>query len=255
LANALNLEELPLRIECFDISNIQGTSVVASMVVFEDGQAKKSQYRRFGIDDNEKFDDTRAMHHVITRRFKRYLAEKDLDLVDIEMSGGDKPKFAYPPQLVIVDGGRGQVNAAARAFAELGITDIALVGLAKRLEEIWFPNQGYPVILPRHSEALYLVQRIRDEAHRFAITFHRSKRSRLMLESLLDEIPNLGEVRRQALIDHFGSVAALKKANLEEIAAVPGIGPKSAESIASALISSEPQFSVDMSTGEILEKP
>jgi excinuclease ABC subunit C len=255
LANALNLEELPLRIECFDISNIQGTSVVASMVVFEDGQAKKSQYRRFGIDDNEKFDDTRAMHHVITRRFKRYLAEKDLDLVDIEMSGGDKPKFAYPPQLVIVDGGRGQVNAAARAFAELGITDIALVGLAKRLEEIWFPNQSYPVILPRHSEALYLVQRIRDEAHRFAITFHRSKRSRLMLESLLDEIPNLGEVRRQALIDHFGSVAALKKANLEEIAAVPGIGPKSAESIASALISSEPQFSVDMSTGEILEKP
>ena len=255
LANALNLEELPLRIECFDISNIQGTSVVASMVVFEDGQAKKSQYRRFGIDDNEKFDDTRAMHHVITRRFKRYLAEKDLDLVDIEMSGGDKPKFAYPPQLVIVDGGRGQVNAAARAFAELGITDIALVGLAKRLEEIWFPNQSYPVILPRHSEALYLVQRIRDEAHRFAITFHRSKRSRLMLESLLDEIPNLGEVRRQALIDHFGSVAALKKANLEEIAAVPGIGPKSAESIASALISNEPQFSVDMSTGEILEKP
>ena len=255
MANALNLEELPLRIECFDISNIQGTSVVASMVVFEDGQAKKSQYRRFGIDDNEKFDDTRAMHHVITRRFKRYLAEKDLDLVDIEMSGGDKPKFAYPPQLVIVDGGRGQVNAAARAFAELGITDIALVGLAKRLEEIWFPNQSYPVILPRHSEALYLVQRIRDEAHRFAITFHRSKRSRLMLESLLDEIPNLGEVRRQALIDHFGSVAALKKANLEEIAAVPGIGPKSAESIASALISSEPQFSVDMSTGEILEKP
>jgi len=141
LASALNLDELPLRIECFDISNIQGTSVVASMVVFEDGQAKKSEYRRFGIDDKEKFDDTRAMHHVITRRFKRYLAEKDLDLVEIEMSGGEKPKFAYPPQLVIVDGGRGQVNAAARAFAELGITDIALVGLAKRLEEIWFPDQ------------------------------------------------------------------------------------------------------------------
>ena len=176
LASALNLDELPLRIECFDISNIQGTSVVASMVVFEDGQAKKSEYRRFGIDDKEKFDDTRAMHHVVTRRFKRYLAEKDLDLVEIEMSGGEKPKFAYPPQLVIVDGGRGQVNAAARAFAELGITDIALVGLAKRLEEIWFPDQSYPVILPRHSEALYLVQRIRDEAHRFAITFHRSKR-------------------------------------------------------------------------------
>jgi excinuclease ABC subunit C len=253
LASALNLDELPLRIECFDISNIQGTSVVASMVVFEDGQAKKSEYRRFGIDDKEKFDDTRAMHHVVTRRFKRYLAEKDLDLVEIEMSGGEKPKFAYPPQLVIVDGGRGQVNAAARAFAELGITDIALVGLAKRLEEIWFPDQSYPVILPRHSEALYLVQRIRDEAHRFAITFHRSKRSRLMLESLLDEIPHLGEVRRQALLDHFGSVAALKKATNDEIAAVPGIGPKTAESIVSAIAVSEVQYSVDTATGEIIE--
>jgi excinuclease ABC subunit C len=253
LASALNLDELPLRIECFDISNIQGTSVVASMVVFEDGQAKKSEYRRFGIDDKEKFDDTRAMHHVVTRRFKRYLAEKDLDLVEIEMSGGEKPKFAYPPQLVIVDGGRGQVNAAARAFAELGITDIALVGLAKRLEEIWFPDQSYPVILPRHSEALYLVQRIRDEAHRFAITFHRSKRSRLMLESLLDEIPHLGEVRRQALLDHFGSVAALKKATNDEIAAVPGIGPKTAESIVSAIAVSEVQYLVDTATGEIIE--
>jgi len=254
LATALNLEELPLRIECFDISNIQGTSVVASMVVFEDGQAKKSEYRRFGIDDKEKFDDTRAMHHVITRRFKRYLAEKDIDLNEIEASGGEKPKFAYPPQLVIVDGGRGQVNAAARAFAELGITDIALVGLAKRLEEIWFPDQSYPVILPRHSEALYLVQRIRDEAHRFAITFHRSKRSKLMLESLLDEIPNLGEVRRQALLEHFGSVASLKKASMDEIAAVPGIGPKSAENIVRAVTESELQVSVDTATGEIHER-
>lgn len=254
LASALNLDELPLRIECFDISNIQGTSVVASMVVFEDGQAKKSEYRRFGIDDKEKFDDTRAMHHVITRRFKRYLAEKDIDLTEIEVSGGEKPKFAYPPQLVIVDGGRGQVNAAARAFAELGITDIALVGLAKRLEEIWFPDQSYPVILARHSEALYLVQRIRDEAHRFAITFHRSKRSKLMLESLLDEIPSLGEVRRQALLEHFGSVAALKKASIDEIAAVPGIGPKSAENIVRAVIESDTQLSVDTATGEITER-
>lgn len=254
LAAALNLEELPLRIECFDISNIQGTSVVASMVVFEDGQAKKSEYRRFGIDDNEKFDDTRAMHHVITRRFKRYLAEKDVDLTEIEISGGEKPKFAYPPQLVIVDGGRGQVNAAARAFSELGITNIALVGLAKRLEEIWFPDQSYPVILPRHSEALYLVQRIRDEAHRFAITFHRSKRSKLMLESLLDEIPHLGEVRRQSLLDHFGSIAALKKASLEDIAAVPGIGPRSAENIVRVLMESDSQLSVDTATGEILER-
>lgn len=254
LATALDMEELPLRIECFDISNIQGTSVVASMVVFEDGQSKKSEYRRFGIDDEEKFDDTRAMHHVITRRFKRYLAEKDLDLNEIEMSGGERPKFAYPPQLVIVDGGRGQVNAAARAFSELGITDITLVGLAKRLEEIWFPDQSYPVILPRHSEALYLVQRIRDEAHRFAITFHRSKRSKLMLESLLDEIPHLGEVRRQALVDRFGSVAALKKASLEEISEVPGIGPKTAESIVATLLESGESYAVDAATGEIVER-
>ena len=253
LANALNLEELPLRIECFDISNIQGTSVVASMVVFEDGQAKKSEYRRFGIDDKEKFDDTRAMHHVVTRRFKRYLAEKDLDLAEVELSGGERPKFAYPPQLVIVDGGRGQVNAAARAFEELGISNIALVGLAKRLEEIWFPHQSYPVILPRHSEALYLVQRIRDEAHRFAITFHRSKRSRLMLESLLDEIPSLGEVRRLALLEHFGSIAALKKASIDEISALPGIGPKSAENIVRAIAEKESQISIDTSTGEIIE--
>ena len=254
LATALDMEELPLRIECFDISNIQGTSVVASMVVFEDGQSKKSEYRRFGIDDKEKFDDTRAMHHVITRRFKRYLAEKDLDLTEIEMSGGERPKFAYPPQLVIVDGGRGQVNAAARAFSELGITEITLVGLAKRLEEIWFPDQSYPVILPRHSEALYLVQRIRDEAHRFAITFHRSKRSKLMLESLLDEIPHLGEVRRQALVDRFGSVAALKKAGLEEISEVPGIGPKTAESIVATLLESGESYAVDAATGEIVER-
>ncbi len=254
LANALGMDELPLRIECFDISNIQGTSVVASMVVFEDGQSKKSEYRRFGIDDNQKFDDTRAMHHVITRRFKRYLAEKDLDLTEIELSGGERPKFAYPPQLVIVDGGRGQVNAAARAFAQLGITDITLVGLAKRLEEIWFPDQSYPVVLPRHSEALYLVQRVRDEAHRFAITFHRSKRSRLMVESLLDEIPALGEVRRQALLDHFGSVAALKKATLEEISQLPGIGVKTAESIVKALNAVESQTHVDTATGEILDR-
>ena len=254
LASALNLEELPLRIECFDISNIQGTSVVASMVVFEDGQAKKSEYRRFGIDDKEKFDDTRAMHHVITRRFKRYLAEKDLDLAEIELSGGARPKFAYPPQLVIVDGGKGQVNAAARAFAELGITDIALVGLAKRLEEIWFADQSYPVVLDRHSEALYLVQRIRDQAHRFAVTFHRSKRSKLMLESLLDEISNRGEVRRAVLLENFGSIAALSKASLEEIAALPGIGPKSAESIVAGLANSASGYFVDTSTGEIIER-
>ena len=255
LANALELDELPLRIECFDISNIQGTSVVASMVVFEDGQPKKSDYRRFGIDDAQRFDDTRAMHHVITRRFKRYLAEKDQDLTEVEMAGGAKPRFAYPPQLVIVDGGRGQVNAASRALAELGITEIALVGLAKRLEEIWIPDRKYPVILPRNSESLYLVQRIRDEAHRFAITFHRSKRSRLMLESLLDEIPTLGEVRREAILANFGSVAALRKAKVDEIAQVPGIGPKIAALIEAKVSENQEILHVDAATGEIIEHP
>ena len=252
LASALDLDQLPLRIECFDISNIQGTSVVASMVVFEDGQPKKSDYRRFGIDDKEKFDDTRAMHHVITRRFKRYLAEKDLQLEgNLEVT---KARFAYPPQLVIVDGGRGQVNAAARALAELGITDVALVGLAKRLEEIWFPDKTYPVVLPRNSESLYLVQRIRDEAHRFAITFHRSKRSKLMLESLLDEVPGLGETRRQSLLEHFGSIAQLRKSNPAEVAAVPGIGEKTAYAIFTAIEAESSNFKVDTSTGEIISE-
>ncbi len=252
LASALDLDQLPLRIECFDISNIQGTSVVASMVVFEDGQPKKSDYRRFGIDDKEKFDDTRAMHHVITRRFKRYLAEKDSQFEEnMEVS---RAKFAYPPQLVIVDGGRGQVNAAARALAELGITDVALVGLAKRLEEIWFPDRAYPVVLPRNSESLYLVQRIRDEAHRFAITFHRSKRSKLMLESLLDEVPGLGETRRHSLLEHFGSIAQLRKSNPAEVAAVPGIGEKTATAIFRALDAEISNFKVDTSTGEIINE-
>jgi len=251
IATALDLAELPLRIECFDISNIQGTSVVASMVVFEDGQSKKSEYRRFSIDDEAGFDDTRAMHHVITRRFKRYLAEKDLDLTELEMSGANRPKFAYPPQLIIVDGGVGQVNAAARALSELGITDIALCGLAKRLEEVWLPEVKTPIIFPRHSEALYLFQRIRDEAHRFAITFHRSKRSKLMLESLLDEIPTLGTARISALLEHFGSVSAIRKANESQISQIPGIGEKIAKIIVDFLAQQSAQENVNTSTGEI----
>jgi len=251
IATALDLAELPLRIECFDISNIQGTSVVASMVVFEDGQSKKSEYRRFSIDDEAGFDDTRAMHHVITRRFKRYLAEKDLDLTELEMSGANRPKFAYPPQLIIVDGGVGQVNAAARALSELGITDIALCGLAKRLEEVWLPEVKTPIIFPRHSEALYLFQRIRDEAHRFAITFHRSKRSKLMLESLLDEIPTLGTARISALLEHFGSVSAIRKANESQISQIPGIGENIAKIIADFLAQQNAPENVNTSTGEI----
>jgi len=253
IAEYLELPELPLRIECFDISNIQGTNMVASMVVFEDGQAKKSDYRRFSINDEAGFDDTRAIHHVITRRFKRYLAEKDIDNLQAEIDGAGKPRFAYPPQLVIVDGGKGQANAAARAFDELGIKDVVLVGLAKRLEEVYLPHTSDPIIFPRHSEALYLFQRIRDEAHRFAITFHRSKRSKMMLESLLDEIPGLGEVRRKALLEVFGSVTALKKAELAQLAAVPGIGEKMAEIIFSTLSNAEKSEYVDTETGEILD--
>jgi excinuclease ABC subunit C len=253
IADQLELAELPLRIECFDISNIQGTSMVASMVVFEDGKAKKSDYRRFSIDDEKEFDDTRAIAHVITRRFKRYLDEKDLDVVEANIQGSSKPRFAYPPQLVIVDGGKPQVNAAARALSDLGIKDIALCGLAKRLEEIWLPYNSEPIIFPRHSEALYLLQRIRDEAHRFAITFHRSKRSKLMVESLLDGVEGLGESRRKALIGVFGSVSALKSAEIADIAAVPGIGIKLAQIIYERTrnVSSNSKF--DAQTGEILD--
>jgi excinuclease ABC subunit C len=253
IAEQLELAELPLRIECFDISNIQGTSMVASMVVFEDGQPKKSEYRRFSIDDQSGFDDTRAMNHVITRRFKRYLEEKSIDIAESNTQGVSRPKFAYPPQLVVVDGGKPQVNAAAKALRDLGIEDIALCGLAKRLEEVWLPNSSEPIIFPRHSEALYLLQRVRDEAHRFAINFHRSKRSKLMLDSFLDEIAGLGEGRRKALLDKFGTVTALKSASIEEISDVPGIGPKMAKTIFESINQKEPTRNIDMQTGEILD--
>jgi excinuclease ABC subunit C len=231
ITSLLNLDQVPLRIECFDISNIQGTSMVASMVVFEDGLPKKSQYRRFSIDDNAGFDDTRAMHHVITRRLKRYISDKDADKNELQELGAPVSKFAYPPQLIVVDGGAPQVSAAKRALNELGIHDIALCGLAKRMEEVWLPESSDPIIFPRHSEGLYLLQRVRDEAHRFAITYHRSKRSRLMVESLLDEIEGLGEVRRKTLLERFGSVTAMKKLEKEEIAMIPGVGVKIAENI------------------------
>jgi excinuclease ABC subunit C len=252
IANLLDLPELPLRIECFDISNIQGNHMVASMVVFEDGQIKKSDYRRFAIDDEAGFDDTRAMHHVLTRRLKRYLAEREIDNSEVAELGGARPKFAYPPQLIVVDGGAPQVAAAAKALAELGISDIFLCGLAKRLEEVWLQESKEPVIFPRHSEGLYLLQRIRDEAHRFAITFHRSKRSKVMLESLLDDIPKLGESRRAALLDKFGSVTAIRKATVTEISTVPGIGSNIAELIVAHLATeSASSAQVNMETGEI----
>jgi excinuclease ABC subunit C len=248
----LNLGRTPLRIECFDISNISGTSVVASMVVFEDGMIKKSEYRRFIIDTSEGFDDTRAMHQVITRRLKRVLDDRKENEAEVAELGGKPSKFAYPPQLIVVDGGQPQVNAAQRALDELGITDIALCGLAKRLEEVWVPGSKDPLILPRSSEGLYLLQRIRDEAHRFAITFHRSRRSKVMLESILDEIPQLGSARRTSLLERFGSVAAIRKATVEDIAATPGIGSKIA-SIIQAHLSTIATQSINTETGEILE--
>ena len=251
LEQALDLAKPPLRIECFDISNISGTSVVASMVVFEDGLAKKSEYRRFIINTDEGFDDTRAMHQVITRRLKRLMDDRAVDTAEVAELGGKMSKFSYPPQLIVVDGGAPQVNAAARALIELGITDIALCGLAKRLEEVWVPGSPDPLILPRSSEGLYLLQRIRDEAHRFAITFHRSRRSKIMLESILDEIPQLGQVRRGALLARFGSVAAIRKASREEIAATPGIGIRTASIIEEHLNSITSQ-KVDTTTGEII---
>jgi excinuclease ABC subunit C len=240
-----------LRIECFDISNISGTTVVASMVVFEDGLPKKSEYRRFIIDTKTAWDDTRAIHQVISRRIKRLLDDRGVDISEVQVSGGKQGKFSYPPSLIVVDGGAPQVKAALRALEEAGLAEIPLCGLAKRMEEVWLPGSKDPMILPRTSEGLYLLQRVRDEAHRFAITFHRSRRSALMLESLLDEIPNLGQVRRGALLKKFGSVAAIRKASTAEIAQVPGIGPTIAHVIYTHLEKdAEPSF--DAQTGEIL---
>ncbi|MER5608017.1 excinuclease ABC subunit UvrC [Micromonospora tulbaghiae] len=245
IADALGMNTSPLRIECFDVSQIQGTDVVASMVVFEDGLPRKSEYRRFIV--RGATDDLSAMSEVLRRRFARYLDARaetgelgeetasDPDRPGIDPTTGRPRKFAYPPQLVVVDGGPPQVAAAAKALAELGIDDVALCGLAKRLEEVWLPDDEFPVILPRTSEALYLLQRVRDEAHRFAITFHRQRRSKRMTESALDNVPGLGEVRRKALLRHFGSLKRLSSATVEEITEVPGVGRRTAEAILAAL--------------------
>jgi len=249
IQEGLGLDDAPLRIECYDVSNLQGTHVVASMVVFEDGLARKSEYRRFAIKGLDGTDDISAIHEVILRRFRRYLAEREktgeLDTLGdpeaeepAEVTG--QKKFAYPPNLVVVDGGPLQAAAAARALAELGIDDVAVCGLAKRLEEVWLPDEEYPVILPRSSEGLYLLQRVRDEAHRFAITYHRQKRSKAATASALDDVPGLGPARRATLLKHFGSVRKLRAASVAEIAAVSGIGPKLAATIAAALGSAGP---------------
>ncbi|MGV9342575.1 excinuclease ABC subunit UvrC [Streptomyces sp. NPDC003688] len=355
IADALGLDSAPLRIECYDISHLQGDDVVASMVVFEDGLQRKNEYRRFQIKGFAGQDDVRSMHEVITRRFRRYLAEKErsgewtagedtpadggVPLTDgapagngpsgaddirtdgTPLTGSPAPaediphaegaphtdgapltdgapralptgvdgaplpaparaaaplpgpgqdgdlfadplkdddgrprKFAYPPQLVVVDGGQPQVAAARRALDELGIDDIAVCGLAKRLEEVWVPGEDDPVVLPRSSEGLYLLQRVRDEAHRFAITYQRTKRSKRLRSGPLDDVPGLGDTRKQALLKHFGSVKRLRAATIEQIQEVPGIGRKTAETIAAALARAVPAGpAVNTATGEIID--
>jgi excinuclease ABC subunit C len=255
IQEALGLPTAPLRIECYDISNLGETEIVASMVVFEDGLPRKSEYRRFTI-RHEGQSDVAAMHEVITRRFERLLKAKDSDDDQgpgIDPETGKPRRFAYKPALVVVDGGPPQVAAAHAAMQELGITDVALSGLAKRLEEVWLPNDPDPVIMPRTSEGLYLLQRIRDEAHRFAITHHRTRRSKSMIDSILDPVAGLGPTRRKALLKSFGSVRKLRLATAEEIATVPGIGAATAQSIVQALATGEAAPAVNTATGEILE--
>lgn len=293
IAEALGLDTAPLRIECYDISHLQGDDVVASMVVFEDGLARKSEYRRFQIKGFEGQDDVRSMHEVIGRRFKRYLQDKERtgeweetpetatastgpapvpaatgpvpapaltaaspdDETEPREDDGRPKRFAYPPQLVVVDGGQPQVAAAKRALDELGIDDIAVCGLAKRLEEVWLPDDDDPVVLPRSSEGLYLLQRVRDEAHRFAITYQRAKRAKRIRSSPLDDVTGLGETRKQALVKHFGSVKKLRQATIDEICEVPGIGRRTAESVVAALASTAPAApAVNTATGEIIEE-
>jgi excinuclease ABC subunit C len=268
IQEALGLDEVPLRIECYDVSNLQGTEVVASMVVFEDGLPRKGEYRRFVIRGVDGQNDVASMDEVITRRFRRLLDEQATSTAQVTENGpmlvdpdtGRPRKFAYAPGLVVVDGGPPQVAAAQRALEQLGIVDIPVCGLAKRLEEVWLPDQEDPVILARSSEGLYLLQRIRDEAHRFAITHHRSRRSKTMVESLLDGVPGLGEVRRKTLLKHFGSLKKLRTASIEEIAMVPGIGERTATAIKDAVAAQSGDgqtgtriISVNTATGEIEE--
>ncbi|MFB2582051.1 excinuclease ABC subunit UvrC [Herbiconiux sp. P15] len=237
IQEALGMTDAPLRMECYDVSHLAGTNIVASMVVFEDGLARKDQYRRFSIADST--DDTESIYQVITRRLA-YLKPDENAVQDAEtqiFSDGEAPveptarkKFSYPPNLLIVDGGQPQVNAAAKALEESGVQGIFLAGIAKRLEEVWLPESDYPVILPRGSEALFMIQRLRDEAHRFAITHQRSRRKR-DITSVLSEIPGLGPSRVKELLKHFGSVTQLKTAEPAAIAEVKGIGPQLATTI------------------------
>ena len=270
LTEYLDLPSAPLRIECFDVSHLGGQDPVASMIVFEDGLPRKSHYRTFAIRDAASTDDTRAMAEVLTRRFRRQTAESgnsgpggggsvgagtaesvapddgraeppavrstaSSGLADHAPPPGKPDSFAYEPTLLVVDGGAPQVAAASAALQEAGVSDIPVIGLAKRLEEVWLPDQPDPVILPRGSDALYLLQRVRDEAHRFAITAQRKRRAKRVTASALDDVPGLGPARKKALLRHFGSVKRIRAASPAELAEVPGVGPGLAEGIARAL--------------------
>ncbi|MFC0359561.1 MULTISPECIES: excinuclease ABC subunit UvrC [Kytococcus] len=264
LEEALGLPEAPLRIECYDISHTQGENSVGSMVVFEDGLPRKAEYRRFIV--REPADDTRAMGEVLTRRFRHGTATPEGDaLADSpdarssgSQSGTSRPgrpakRFAYPPQLVVVDGGLPQVNAARAALDAAGAGDVAVVGLAKRLEEVWVPGDEFPLVLPRGGDALFLLQRLRDEAHRFAITFHRQRRSKAMTASELDTVPGLGPARRKALLEAFGTVRGIRAATVEELGEVPGIGPALARTVHEHLAGSQAAPAVNVTTGEVLD--
>jgi excinuclease ABC subunit C len=298
LQDQLGLETAPLRIECVDVSHVQGSDVVAALVVFEDGMPRKSEYRRFSVRGGAEGGDVGSIEEVTRRRFAHYLAGDDgresidradeggaqqarnrpddtgddgresIDRADeggaqqarnrpggaedadaagkaavnaqeerpgIDPETGKAKKFAYPPNLYVVDGGAPQVEAAHDVLAALGITDVAVIGLAKRLEEVWVPAEIDPLILPRTSEALYLLQRVRDEAHRFAIAYHRAKRGKRMSRSALDDVPGLGQTRKTALLKHFGSVRKIREADVAQLTAVPGVGRGTAEALQAAL--------------------
>lgn len=271
LQEALDLPDALMRIECYDISHVQGTNVVASMVVFEDGLPRKSEYRKFSITGEAARDDTASMYDVIHRRFARHLAaqaeaESDdgrpasgaLDPETLDTDPAARKRFAYPPNLVVVDGGPPQVAAAVQALSDLGVHEVAVVGLAKRLEEVWVPDDDFPVILPRASEALYLMQRLRDEAHRFAITFHRTKRAKSMIASELDQLPGVGPTKQKALLRHFGSAKKLRAARVEDVQEVPGFGPSLAATVVAALQQSQDRDgrppTINTATGEILDE-
>jgi excinuclease ABC subunit C len=235
IQEAIGLPDAPLRIECIDVSHISGTNVVASLVVFEDGIPKKKDYRQFIIEDPR--DDTASIAQVVARRFKEH-----------------DEKRPYRPNLLVIDGGLPQVNAAAKALELAGVGNMHVVGLAKRMEEIWKPGATYPVILPRSSEALFMLQRVRDEAHRFAITLHRNRRSKGMVDSVLDDIPGLGPAKKKAVLAHFGSLKKVAMATVEELTQVPGIGPIQAEQIWQFLNNENAgEVAVNTATGEIIE--